>query len=326
MLLFSAIPVVVCAGSVTQTITTVNPTQPSAGTAIQRMVETAGCSVADGIVADSIPQPPITTTSVGLDLDVLDSAITETNIGTENTLTISDPEMMQQFVTDGLDITALLDELIDRSDAINNNPSSSPTVAVDDKRNDTHWPTPTVNDNFTGGSQRLIDSCVSPQEIRPFPVAERSSGQSTRKRVAMRAQLITSSPFKNELLAKNASKQPSSRKPRERAQPKGVVKSKATAPAKELLKSVRKARSKVVKEGLLNVEVAQSASSSQVPSQEREYLCIYCNDIYIEPPVEPWSQCSICLEWCHESCVPNVKAPFPITFACKNCNPKQRKK
>ena len=69
----------------------------------------------------------------------------------------------------------------------------------------------------------------------------------------------------------------------------------------------------------INTGRATSSSKSVTQPPEREYRCIYCDDVCEEPPPEPWSQCSVCLEWCHEACVPNLTAPFPANFACRNC-------
>jgi hypothetical protein len=54
----------------------------------------------------------------------------------------------------------------------------------------------------------VIANCVSPQEIRPYPVSERSSSTHRSKRFAMTARIVTSSPFKNKLLAKQINKVP----------------------------------------------------------------------------------------------------------------------
>jgi hypothetical protein len=63
--------------------------------------------------------------------------------------------------------------------------------------------TPVRGDNH----QLSAGSYISPIQLQPYPSASRPLGlTSTRKRTALRAQIITASPFKNELISKQMAK------------------------------------------------------------------------------------------------------------------------
>ena len=160
------------------------------------------------------------------------------------------------------------------------------------------------------------DSQVNMADLIPYPkkLSVVDNLGKIRKRKVGHAALVTSSPYKAELIsAKDNKKQSVNMKVKQMPGKEQPVKVKTT----QKRRSAKKASNN-------HLEAPVPASSSLVP--EREYQCIYCSDIFVDPPSEPWSQCSICLEWCHESCVPNVKAPFPRNFACKNCSRLKRRK
>ena len=37
-------------------------------------------------------------------------------------------------------------------------------------------------------------------------------------------------------------------------------------------------------------------------SPDQVCMCIYCHELYQEPPTEDWLQCAECTKWFHESC------------------------
>ena len=48
------------------------------------------------------------------------------------------------------------------------------------------------------------------------------------------------------------------------------------------------------------------------------FYCIYCRDLFTDPPTEMWVQCSGCMQWCHESCAPTE--PGDKDFICDYCD------
>ena len=36
--------------------------------------------------------------------------------------------------------------------------------------------------------------------------------------------------------------------------------------------------------------------------QEDKFFCVYCQEPYVEPPIEDWLQCEVCYEWFHVAC------------------------
>jgi len=66
----------------------------------------------------------------------------------------------------------------------------------------------------------------------------------------------------------------------------------------------------------------QPASSTRKHQAKTEanhslFYCIYCRELFIEPPMETWVQCSGCMQWCHESCAPIE--PNDKHFMCDYC-------
>ena len=52
---------------------------------------------------------------------------------------------------------------------------------------------------------------------------------------------------------------------------------------------------------IVNVGLLTKRGDSS-PETDREYLCVYCNEKYTQPPTEDWLECPICKEWYHEAC------------------------
>ena len=177
------------------------------------------------------------------------------------------------------------------------------------------------------GGDQSIEPCHSAQStisLRdlvtvPTKLSTSRNAENSRKRKAGHATLITSSPYKTQLQAsKDSIKDSKKQQPKKkRVQTKDAVR------RKDINKHTKTAKKPSRKR--INRDETNASTSHSAPP-EREYRCIYCNDICEEPPPEPWSQCSVCLEWCHESCVPNLTAPFPANFSCQNCSAGRRRK
>jgi DDE superfamily endonuclease/helix-turn-helix, Psq domain len=180
---------------------------------------------------------------------------------------------------------------------------------------------------------------TSMRDLIPIPSKvsnSNSSGKTVKKRKVNHAAVITSSPYKNDLAAAKRDKNNLAEVTKTKSRQESVKDSgehsnsvnerkKKPKPTKQTsehpiipIKSMNKTKSKQNK-------AAHSSISMDETTTNREYKCVYCNDVFEDPPVEPWSQCSVCLEWCHESCVPNCKAPFPRNFACHKCSSQKRK-
>jgi hypothetical protein len=139
----------------------------------------------------------------------------------------------------------------------------------------------------------VIISSVSPQEIRPYPVSERSSSTSGSrpKRVGMKAQIVTSSPFKNELTAKQIKKAPKSAGKRKHNSDcnKGP-------PAKKLAIQSKKTGAKK-----RSPRVTEKTSEIAKPLLQDEEVvpCRGCDEVGGE---EDWVKCNACSAWWHEAC------------------------
>lgn len=271
--------------AVTQTIVDFHPTQLPTGLdfglipVVQSMVEAVGFSTDHEIVA-------------------CDN--TETGIETESTnaLVIDDPQMLHTLMTDGLDIAALLDAVIAGNSQCRPMPTPSHSYTAHD---------------VTGVGLRgsPIVTAITPQQIRPFPAADRSVGSSKRKRASMKAQVVTSSPFKKELLAKKATKLPSSRKSQGKvAVPRSLLKDMpAPSPAKDLLRprpaSGRKGESKQQdKKSKNKTRKVKQVKATPRPTDKTnssvdDVVCTGCGEI---GGAEDWVQCNACASWWHEAC------------------------
>lgn len=46
----------------------------------------------------------------------------------------------------------------------------------------------------------------------------------------------------------------------------------------------------------------KKSRKSESDSNDKSYHCIFCRELYVDPPIESWIQCQICEEWAHEEC------------------------
>ena len=114
------------------------------------------------------------------------------------------------------------------------------------------------------------------------------------------AQLLTGSPYKNAMVEKlrlrgmgrkGASKGRAAGS-RER-QPSGVATSRTSKPHVRTRGGVStRARGPRTRGGSTAVKAKANAAC----------FCIYCHEMYQEPPTEDWLQCAECTRWFHELC------------------------
>jgi len=163
--------------------------------------------------------------------------------------------------------------------------------------------TSVMTDKAPSSSHNKSREVISVEDISPLPKITAAPG--ARKRMPEKSKVLTSTPVKleiEEMLKKKTNKS----------------------------RSQNKNRSVGSKDSKKNVRVVKRKLSLEVPDHEVNgddvYECIYCADKFVDPPPEPWAQCSVCLNWCHEACVLHMKPPFPANFACANCLPKRKRR
>jgi len=111
------------------------------------------------------------------------------------------------------------------------------------------------------------------QELSPKPKIAQAR---VRKRKAESAQVITSSPYKQQLENEAAKKNPKIKAVKQQAK-KG------------------KTQSSISKRGRSTPRSSGKARAAADESAE----CLYCNDSFSD---EGWIQCQICSKWAHNSC------------------------
>jgi hypothetical protein len=180
---------------------------------------------------------------------------------------------------------------------------------------------------------------VSVEDISPRPTIQPSLNTGCRKNRPEKAKVLTSTPVKLELQEKLAKKKMPKKKPAPAqdvepddepcqktrqtvAVKRGGCKRKLLASSEGIAND--KASASVKRCGRRPSSAAESHVTDE--AQDISYNCIYCDDLFVDPPSEPWVQCSACLKWCHEACVVNMKPPFPANFACAKCASKRRRK
>ena len=150
-------------------------------------------------------------------------------------------------------------------------------------------------------------------QISPRP---KSQKQRSRKRKAQSAAVLTSSPFKQQLMdsrpkpaAKRSAKLPSGDKLKRNAtEKKGISSAPLVKPTKHgASRSSRQTTKKVTCRG--QKEKAKKLPLPPAPKKRKssvettkEFCCVYCNELFVEPPDEDWLQCTSCKEWYHEQC------------------------
>lgn len=121
---------------------------------------------------------------------------------------------------------------------------------------------------------------VTPLNIRPSPKLQ--SNITTRKRKTQKAEILTSTPIKNEQRAKNLKK--------------SYLKKRDTV--KINLKEVKASTSRTIKKEKKKPKRGIKRSKTD----PKEYRCLICCELYVDPPLEDWIMCDDCNLWAHESC------------------------
>ena len=106
---------------------------------------------------------------------------------------------------------------------------------------------------------------VSVTDISPLPHAKILF----RKRKSKRSEILTSSPFKKSLMAKNL--------------------------------SCNKSSNNVTKTSFKRLKLGNCKSMKKL-KKNVQYKCIFCHALYEHQPKEDWIECCACKQWCHEKC------------------------
>ena len=106
------------------------------------------------------------------------------------------------------------------------------------------------------------------------------------KRKTESAEVITASPYKRRLIAElQGQKNNKGKKLSKNDKQKGPSTSKSAGSKKKL--------------GMQNVGLLKRHYSGPI-NYKVNYYCIYCNELYVDPPSEEWIQCWECKQWAHE--------------------------
>jgi len=145
---------------------------------------------------------------------------------------------------------------------------------------------------------------VLPEDIRPYPVAERVNSLAVkRKSKAKSATLITGSPFKAHLMGNLVGKPKRQTKSKDAVRQKGGPSSKLPPKAQKVNTNAKNIKST----GRPNCVVKENDNCGNCGFQYGEP-----NDPLIE---DDWLVCVHCAKWCHFSCGTVRKK----TFACHKC-------
>ena len=150
-------------------------------------------------------------------------------------------------------------------------------------------------------------SCrVSVTEISPLPKVMHVG---PRKRKAQKAEILTSSPFKRQL-------EEVKQKKLELEQARSRRLEKKNQKEKFERKSVKETKQKPTKKpanNRMNTKTKKSADTVTDRPNE-QYFCLYCHELFVDPPTEDWIQCNVCKKWAHESCAPADGPDFCCDF------------
>jgi hypothetical protein len=150
-------------------------------------------------------------------------------------------------------------------------------------------PSPSIGCSEPDQPNEMLPSCShSTKNILQIPVMKRTMEKVTRKRRHEKSEILTSTPYKEEL------------ENQQKTKPKKNVQS-----IKKCLKKISK--KKVNKKRKMS-DLSSSISEVAVEHDEFEengshdYYCVICNEALSDPPDEDMIQCFLCKEWAHEDC------------------------
>lgn len=166
-------------------------------------------------------------------------------------------------------------------------------------------PTKTSNTDTNLQEKKTADTGhVSLEKLSPLP---RMKGKrNTRGKVAMKSQVITSSPYKNELQKKQQLQE----------QKEKNKKTRSKLPLKLEFDEPSSSRKKIPKPATKSSSWKGKPKPSMASTSKTvDYFCPLCKEKYTEPNTEDWIQCQYCKDWWHEECTAYERG----FFVCDNC-------
>lgn len=136
--------------------------------------------------------------------------------------------------------------------------------------------------------------------IQPYPKAMMQN----RRRKGKKSIIATDNPFKLELETKNQEEMEKIAKKKRRLELKKE---------RDCTTKVTKNTKKTIKDKTAKIK----ANVNKIESEENNYYCALCGEIYVEPITEDWIQCSSCNNWWHEECTSYKNGIF-ICDICTN--------
>ncbi|KAJ8706956.1 hypothetical protein PYW08_011090 [Mythimna loreyi] len=136
------------------------------------------------------------------------------------------------------------------------------------------------NTNEQDSQPEIVAPHVTPIEIRPSPKMMVHT-TNTRRRKTQRAEILTSTPIKDQQ--------------REKEEKKKVSTNKIQAVKKNL---------RVVKASTSKTKKQKRSKRGPKDNEDHgaEYPCLVCSELYSYPPIEDWIKCDDCQMWAHEAC------------------------
>jgi len=125
---------------------------------------------------------------------------------------------------------------------------------------------------------------VTVTDISPLPKVNHFG---PRKRKAQKAEVLTSSPYKRQL-EEGKQKKVELEQARSRRLKKKELKEKSKKESEE--EKRRKPTKKLTTSNSRNTKVSTSGKKSSLAFGNEQYLCLYCHDLYTDPPMENWIQ------------------------------------
>jgi hypothetical protein len=170
---------------------------------------------------------------------------------------------------------------------------SDPASSSDGTRDTlSEFDVPTCSGTHSQTKLRISNMTALIHKMSPVPKCKEVRG---RKRKAQAAELLTSSPYKNKLLLDNSLKQLKNSNTLKTVAKKLTCRQdkKRGRKGNGLKAKSESNRGKGKMSALVKTKLAASKSTIN---------CLFCDEVYTEPPFEDWVQCPKCKRWYHEEC------------------------